>query len=222
MSLMTKPRLSWSWRQKFPLKFQYISKRTHCITFQEMVVSWKTSTWRTSHLIIMRYNKRGNARSPNHSWRGEAIIITYSACVYVCILIIHNVKLLRLTMLSPVTCLSLPHFPTLSHKRYYFGKKLLNIKFVFWYSLQLLPETFLILRRSERDTIIRVYWFPCKVPVILVTFEWNLNFLNRFSKSTQIPNFIKIPHWERSCSMRTDRLTDDGANSRFSQFCERV
>ena len=56
--------------------------------------------------------------------------------------------------------------------------------------------------------IVNVYWCSCKVPVILVTFEWNLNSLSRFSKSTQIPNFVKIPHWESSCSMRTDRLTD--------------
>ena len=34
-----------------------------------------------------------------------------------------------------------------------FGKELLNIKCVFWLSLQLLCETFLILRRIQRDVI---------------------------------------------------------------------
>jgi hypothetical protein len=42
-------------------------------------------------------------------------------------------------------------------------------KSVFWFSLQLLPETFLILGRTERD-ITNVYRFSCKVPIILLRF----------------------------------------------------
>ena len=34
-----------------------------------------------------------------------------------------------------------------------FGKKLLNKKFVFSFSLQLLPEKFLILRKIQRDIV---------------------------------------------------------------------
>jgi len=36
------------------------------------------------------------------------------------------------------------------------------------YSLQISSETFLILRRTERDTMKNVYYFSCKVPLILV------------------------------------------------------
>jgi hypothetical protein len=47
---------------------------------------------------------------------------------------------------------------------------LLNIICVFWFPLQLLSETFLILRRIQRDIIINVHRSSCKVPVILVRF----------------------------------------------------
>jgi hypothetical protein len=50
-----------------------------------------------------------------------------------------------------------------------FGKTLLNIKRVFWFSLQLLSETVLILRGIQRD-IINIHMFPSKVHAILVRF----------------------------------------------------
>ena len=49
-------------------------------------------------------------------------------------------------------------------------KKVLNPKRVFRFSLQFLSETFLILRRNERDIIKNVYWTSCKVSAILVRF----------------------------------------------------
>jgi hypothetical protein len=56
-----------------------------------------------------------------------------------------------------------------------FRKKLLNIKCVFGFSLQSLSETFLILRTIQRDIIINVNRFSCKVPVILAEFEWEFS-----------------------------------------------
>ena len=40
-----------------------------------------------------------------------------------------------------------PHLSTLPHERHSLWKKLLSIKYVFWFYLQILSETFLILRR---------------------------------------------------------------------------
>jgi len=52
-----------------------------------------------------------------------------------------------------------------------FGKILLNIKCLLLFSLQLLSETFLILRSTEQDMIINVYTYSFRVPVILARFE---------------------------------------------------
>jgi hypothetical protein len=48
------------------------------------------------------------------------------------------------------------------------------------------------LRRTERCMIKSVHRSSCKVPVILVTIEWHMNFLNTPSKNTQVPNFMKM------------------------------
>ena len=49
-------------------------------------------------------------------------------------------------------------------------RNVLSIKCVFGFSMQLLSETFLILRKTERDMIRHVYWCSGTVPVILVRF----------------------------------------------------
>ena len=115
---------------------------------------------------------------------------------------------------------SCKYFSTISHKRHDFRKRLLNTKCVFWFSLQLLSETFPILR-TERGMIKNVYRSSCTVPVILVKILWNLNFLDRFSTNTRISNFTKLLPVAAQlfhADGQTDR--DDDAESHFTQFYE--
>ena len=69
-------------------------------------------------------------------------------------------------------------------KKKYWTKKCVLI------SSKILPETFLILRRTERDMIKNVYWSSCGVPVIFVRFWWSLNSLERISKNRQKVVFL--------------------------------
>jgi hypothetical protein len=55
-----------------------------------------------------------------------------------------------------------------------------------------LSETFLILRRNERDMIKNVHWSWSKLRIIPIRFLWNFSFLDRFSKNTQISNLMGI------------------------------
>ena len=52
-------------------------------------------------------------------------------------------------------------------------KKLLNIKCVFWFSVQLLSEIFLILSRIQRDVVINVLYIGVreKFPLFLSSFN---------------------------------------------------
>jgi hypothetical protein len=99
-------------------------------------------------------------------------------------LIIQHAKHMRSIILSSVACLAPPYCPTLSHKQCNFLNKV-TINCVFWSSLQLLSETYLILRRIQRD-VINVHRHSCKVSVILVRFKWNFNFVHRFSINTWV------------------------------------
>jgi len=106
-----------------------------------------------------------------------------------------------------------------------FEKHLLNTKYVFWFPLQLLSEIFLILRRTERDTIKNVYWSSWKVPVFIVRFVWNLKFRNSLLKKYSNIKFHENPSSGSRVvpGGQTDGRKDwhDKANSRSSQFCER-
>ena len=120
-------------------------------------------------------------------------------------------------ILSSVACTVLHYFSTLSHARHDFRRKVTVTKCVFWFSLQLLSETFLILRWNGRDMIKNVYWSSCKSTLccpILTTLEFSRHISEKSSN-------IKFHENPSSGSRvlpcgRTKR--HDEANSRFSQL----
>ena len=67
------------------------------------------------------YKKNNLACSRNHCSSRKAVSIRHSECVCVCVsfVIQHAMRMRSMTM-STVTCLALPYFSTLSHKRHDF------------------------------------------------------------------------------------------------------
>jgi hypothetical protein len=142
--------------------------------------------------------------SCNNCCSRKAINITNSECVSVCLsvaLVIKHAKRMRRGILSFVASSSLQHFSTLPHTGLDFRKRtLLNIKSVFWFPLQHLSETFLILRRTEQYIIIHVYW--------LSDFHETRVSWTDFRKILKCQISWKSVQWQPSCSVRTDRQTD--------------
>ena len=58
-------------------------------------------------------------------------------------------------------------YSTLSHKQRGFLEEVIDLKSVFWFSLLILSQTFLILRRTQRDMITNVHRSSCTVPLLL-------------------------------------------------------
>ena len=82
---------------------------------------------------------------------------------------------------SSVACPVLQNVSTFTQKRHDSPPKMvLNTNRVFCFSLQLLSETFLILRRTERDMIKNVYRSSCNVLVIV----WQILMEIEFSRQT--------------------------------------
>jgi hypothetical protein len=100
----------------------------------------------------------------------KRISITYSACVFVS-LVIQHAKHMPHIILSSVVCPALQYISTVYHKRHDFWKeKLLNIKYVLVFSTIFFSEIFVSSRRIQRASIINVHKSSCKAPLIFIKF----------------------------------------------------
>ena len=96
--------------------------------------------------------------------------MSLSVCVLVALVIQHAKRMLCI-MLSSVTSLAAPYFQHYLISGTIFVKQDVEHKLcVFWFSLQIVSETFLTLRIIQRDVVINMETSSRKVPVILVGF----------------------------------------------------
>jgi hypothetical protein len=104
----------------------------------------------------------------------------YILCVSVALITQHAMIKRRIILLS-VACLALPFSPHYLTNGTIFGRILLKIKCVFLFPLQLLSETFLILRITEGDIHINVHMSSCSGPDILVRLEFSPHIFGKCS-----------------------------------------
>jgi len=114
-------------------------------------------------------------------------------------------------------CNIFPHY--LINDNIFEKKKFLNIGCVSHSTLQLLSETFLILIRSERDMIKMHIDLHVQCPLFLSDFNKTWIFLGRFSKNTQISNFMEIPPVGRRFFFFHAKEGTDGQRD-ITKFCE--
>ena len=135
--------------------------------------------------------------------------ITYSECLFVALVIQHAMRLRHIVICDPPRSTIFFHIISQTVPFSGGGGKVLKTKCLFWFSLQLLSGTFLILRRNKRD-MIKQMWIGCHVEYPL--FLSNLNniwiFLTDFRKILKYQILWKPVQWEQSCSMWTDGQTN--------------
>jgi hypothetical protein len=95
-------------------------------------------------------------------------------------------------------------FSTLCHKQHDLKKNISIIKCVFWFSLQVLSETFLILRRTERDVIKKMYFG------LHVKYRYYGEILMERIFTTDFSKYAQISSLTKNLPVRTELLHADG------------
>jgi hypothetical protein len=114
-----------------------------------------------------------------------------------------------------VACLFIHNFYTLFHKGHNLIKNVIEHKIRVLIFCTTLTETFLVIRRSERDMTKSGYLSSSKVPVSSCQVIMGPNFVVIFSKNIQIPKFIKNP--ARGIRVVPCGRTDWGLRERYDE-----
>ena len=94
-------------------------------------------------------------------------------------------------IMSSVACPLYNIFPHYLINGTFFYKTFLNIKYVFRFSLHLLPETFFTLRRTEWDTIKNIYLVSTESTLYCCPISINLGFSQSFFEKFSNVTFIE-------------------------------
>jgi hypothetical protein len=104
-------------------------------------------------------------------------------------------------------------------------EKMIDHKMCVWPFLQILSATFFIIRRTQREIIINVLRSSSKVPAVLVGFQGNLHFVDRFSKNPGISNSMEprpvkaeLFHADGQTHKQMGGHRRDKTDSRYSQM----
>jgi hypothetical protein len=149
------------------------------------------------------YKRNMEKRSLNHCCSATTVRITYSERIPVALVILSSMQC-TCAILSSVACLALQYFSTVSHKRHDFRKKKsLNTKCLFWFSLEILSGTFLILifpQYLTNGTIFGKKVIEHKMSVLIFSRNsvWNISHSNFSTVSHKRHDFRKKSHWTQN------------------------
>jgi len=117
-------------------------------------------------------------------------------------------------ILSSIACPAVQYFSILSNKRHDSREKLLNMKCAFWFSLQCLSESVLILRRIERDIIKMYVGLHVKYPSFLSGFNQTGILTTNFRKISNI-KFHENPSSGSGARWHTTNYKNDACSRRY-------
>jgi hypothetical protein len=204
----------WHLRQVQDLRNRYFCM--FCLDYRHTLAEWR-------HFVLQqqdrqcRYNVTlGRVHLIILPWK--AINIKQYKCVSVSLPSLFSLQIafcLLSIVFSSVVCLALSHFSTLSHKRKDYRKKIIAYKMCDLMVFKISVWNISCFKIIQRYIVINFYMCLCKVFIILFRFKLNSNFLDRFSRYSQILNFMKIRLLrsgllcaERQAERQTDRQRD--------------